>query len=245
MRTYIPLKASRSLPSLRIPSVSIEFSHESMGLTFLGAKLPMPQGPPPPYDSKPHNVIIFGETGVGKSSVVNLIAGGDLAKTSPDASACTLTSNPYHVVLQGDQPFCLWDTVGLNEPEISREDYLRAIKQAYKLIKDLERTGGVHLLLLCMRGRITKSVQQNYKLFANVLCENKVPLAVVITNLENEPCMDQWWTDNKEVFQRYGIAARGHACITGNPGIDNTFLGRYEESGRKMHQLLMDLVLPN
>ncbi|KAF8444871.1 hypothetical protein L210DRAFT_3394869 [Boletus edulis BED1] len=196
--------------------------------------------PPPAYDSQPCNVIIFGETGVGKSSVVNLIAGDKLAKTSPDAGACTFASNPYHIVLESNRPFCIWDTVGLNEPEISHDNYLRAVKQAYKLVKELERSGGVHLLLLCMRGRITKSVQQNYRLFANVLCERKVPLCVVVTNLENEPCMDDWWSANKEAFEQYGISADGHACITATPGVGDIFRDRYEESRERMRRLLLD-----
>lgn len=201
----------------------------------------MPHDPPPAYDSQPRNVIIFGETGTGKSSVVNLIAGCKLAETCPDAGACTFASNPYHVVFQEDQPFCVWDTIGLNEPEISRVDYHRAIKEAYKLIKELESSGGVHLLLLCMRGRITKSVQQNYKLFVNLFCEKKVPLAVVVTNLENEPCMEEWWTTNEKVFRDYGICADGHACITASP--DVVVPGRYEESRERMRELLQELTL--
>ena len=169
-----------------------------------------------------------------------MIAGDKLADTSPDAGACTFASNPYHVVLQSHRPFCIWDTIGLNEPEISHDDYLRAVKQAYKLIKELERSGGVHLLLLCMRGRITKSVQQNYKLFVDVLCEKKVPLCVVVTNLENERCMEEWWTANEGVFKKYGISADGHACITASPGVENIFLGRYEESKEIMCRLLLD-----
>ena len=204
----------------------------------------MPHDPPPAYDSKPYNVIVFGESGVGKSSVVNLIAGQPVAETSPDAGACTFASRPYHVVLESYKPYCVWDTIGLNEPEISREDYLRAIKHAYMLIKGLEHSGGVHLLLLCMRGRITKSVQQNYTLFLNILCEKKVPLGVVVTNLENEPCMEGWWTANEEVFKKYGISANGHACITAIPGIEGVFRERKEESKKRMHKLLLELTMP-
>lgn len=204
----------------------------------------MPNDPPPAYNSHPFNVVIFGESGVGKSSLVNLIAGSPLADTSPDAAACTFASRPYHVVLESCKAYCIWDTIGLNEPEISREDYLRAIKHAYKLIKDLERSGGIHLLLLCMRGRITKSVQQNYRLFVNVLCEKKIPLGVVITHLENEPSMDGWWIANERVFKSYGIATNGHACITTIPGIDGVFKDRKEESREKMRDLLLELTMP-
>ena len=138
----------------------------------------------------------------------------------------------------------MWDTVGLNEPEISHENYLRAVHQAYKLIKELEHSGGVHLLLLCMRGgRITRSMQQNYKLFVKVFCEKKVPLCVVVTNLENEPCMEDWWTNNEKVFTQYGISTDGHACITASPGVDDIFRDKYEESGERIRKLLLDLEL--
>lgn len=242
MRTYMPfMNAILS----RSSSVSTTFPHDVLQVnSILGKILTVPHDPPPAYDSNLCNVIIFGETGVGKSSVVNLIAGEPVAKTSPDAGACTFTSRPYHVVLESYKPYCIWDTVGLNEPEISREDYLRAIKHAYLLIKELERSGGVHLLLLCMRGRITKSVQQNYRLFVNILCEKKVPLAVVVTNLENEPCMEGWWAANQEVFKRYGISPDGHACITAIPGVGGIFRERKEESRERMRKLLLELTMP-
>ncbi|KAI9452390.1 hypothetical protein HD554DRAFT_2179930 [Boletus coccyginus] len=135
------------------------------------------RSPPPAYNSQPRNVITFGETEAGKSSAVNLIVGDKLAKTSPDAGACTFTSTPHRVVFQ-----------------------ITGHSQAYKLIKELERSGGVHLLLLSMRGRIKKSAQQNCRLYVEVLCERKVPLCVVVTHLENEPRMEEWWAANEEAF---------------------------------------------
>jgi len=45
------------------------------------------------------NFIIFGEMGVGKSSLINLIAGEALAKSSPDAGSCTLESTEYEIRL--------------------------------------------------------------------------------------------------------------------------------------------------
>jgi predicted GTPase len=196
---------------------------------------------PPVYNSQPRNVIIFGETGAGKSSVINLIAADKIAQTSPDAAACTMTSTAYHVVLQSDQPFCIWDTIGLNEAGLVCEDYLRAIEKAYKLIKELNASGGVHLLLLCMRGRITSAVQQNYKLFFDIFCEKQVPLGIVVTHLENEPNMETWWNKNEESFKHYGVSTRGHACITATSGLDDVYLERYEESREMVRKLLLGL----
>lgn len=61
-----------------------------------------------------HNVIVFGECGAGKSSVVNMLAGYDAADTSSKVTSCTLTSDCYCVKIRGSS-FYLHDTAGLNE----------------------------------------------------------------------------------------------------------------------------------
>jgi len=45
------------------------------------------------------NFIIFGEIGVGKSSLINLIAGENLATASSGATLCTLDPTQYKVGL--------------------------------------------------------------------------------------------------------------------------------------------------
>ncbi|KAF9241822.1 hypothetical protein BU15DRAFT_60722 [Melanogaster broomeanus] len=68
----------------------------------------------------------------------------------------------------------------------------------------LQRTGGIRLLIFCIRGgRITAVTQNNYRLFYEILCQKEVPIAFVITGLENEPSMEGWWTKNKSEFEKY------------------------------------------
>jgi len=57
------------------------------------------------------NFIIFGEMGVGKSSLINLIAGENLAIASSGATSCTLQSTEYKVKLHDSQWVNLYDTV--------------------------------------------------------------------------------------------------------------------------------------
>jgi len=58
------------------------------------------------------NFIIFGEIGVGRSSLINLIAGEKLATTSSGATSCTLQSTKYKVKLHDCQcEVNLYDTV--------------------------------------------------------------------------------------------------------------------------------------
>ncbi|KIK47960.1 hypothetical protein CY34DRAFT_104280 [Suillus luteus UH-Slu-Lm8-n1] len=59
-------------------------------------------------------VVIFGETGSGKSSVINVIAQKQVAATSNDALGCTSEPKRYPVEISG-QKFVLFDTAGLNE----------------------------------------------------------------------------------------------------------------------------------
>ncbi|KAH7906221.1 P-loop containing nucleoside triphosphate hydrolase protein [Hygrophoropsis aurantiaca] len=185
------------------------------------------------------NIIIFGETGSGKSSLVNLIAGKRVAKTSSGASGCTLDAKSYLVPI-GTGTSRLWDTVGLTEPSLSANGYIVAIEKAYKLICHLEHEGGITLLMFCMRGgRITAAAQNNYRLFFDIFCNKEVPIAFILTNLENEPSMEGWWEAKKKQFDRFGMHSDAHACVIANPGLDNFHMDRYLESRQRMHELLL------
>lgn len=163
------------------------------------------------------NVILFGETGSGKSSVVNLLAGKEVAQTSPDIDGCTKACHPYSLVVSGIS-YTIWDTVGLDEPMIGDTGYLRAIEQVCKLVRDLTKAGGVDLLLFCHRqGRITTITQKNYALLYEVACRKSVPVAVVITHLEQEKRMEDWWDQNADIFEQRGVMFCGHACVTTLP----------------------------
>ncbi|KAG1716108.1 hypothetical protein ID866_1080, partial [Astraeus odoratus] len=161
------------------------------------------------------NVILFGETGVGKSSVINLITGRKVAEVSPDVEGCTMNSKDYEFTL-GSKLIKIWDTVGLEEPQMGVNGYYAAIVKAYALISKLSTAGGVDLLLFCFRGnKITATTQSNYRLFYEVLCNKQVPIALVITHLERERRMEDWWDRNERHILKYGIQSAGHACVTG------------------------------
>ncbi|KAG1896013.1 uncharacterized protein F5891DRAFT_1193447 [Suillus fuscotomentosus] len=177
------------------------------------------------------NVVIFGETGAGKSSVINLLAGQEIAHISPDSHRCTLHWTEYQITFEDGSRYKVFDTVGLEEPRLQTGEYLSAISNAYGLINTLKERGGVNLLLFCIRGgRVTATMQSNYRLFFEFLCEEKVPLALVVTNLERETRMEDWYTRNMGYLEKYNIRSAGHACITAANLLDGRHRDKYDES---------------
>ena len=179
--------------------------------------------------SSPLNVILFGQTGSGKSSLINLMAGQNVAKVSSGAAGCTLSFQRYPFLVNG-RDVQIWDTVGLDEPDME----LESIEQAYRLIRDWETYGGVDLLLFCIRApRITATSQANYRLFYEALCRSQVPIALAITHLEQEDNMEGWWTRNVERLEEYGLKFAAHVCVTGLPTHS-----KYLDSRRRIWDLL-------
>jgi hypothetical protein len=120
--------------------------------------------------------------------------------------------------------------------------YLDALVKAHELIVSLKNKGGIHGLLFCIKGgRVSRTMQQNYRLFYEFLCQEKVPLALVVTNLENEVNMDDWWTRNKAHVEKSGVIPVTQVCITTIKGHQNAHENRYFESRKKVHDMLMVL----
>jgi hypothetical protein len=185
------------------------------------------------------NTIIFGETGVGKSSIINLIAGQKLAHTSGDALGCTFQHRRYIVTLDG-MSCALWDTTGLDEgtegtvPARLAESNLRA------LMRGLVDSGGIHLVIYCIRGaRLTKALKRNYDLFYVTVCRKKVPVALVVTGLEHQRGeMEAWWNENETVLRRHRMRFDAHACVTALDVQDTVIQERRSHSQKCLRELV-------
>jgi predicted GTPase len=195
----------------------------------------------------PRNVVFFGQSGHGKSSVINLILGEDRAPTARAAAGCTAECTGYPHRLDG-QEFILWDTCGLNEGQHGTITDFKAVGSLYKLLKTFE--DGVSLLVFCFNGgRVNEVAQRNWELFRNIICQKQVPTVMAITNLEDEEDMDGWWTENEAMFLAHGIKpssdfGSGVACITASRGKKlgdgrYRFQDEYETSQTKIRRLIV------
>ena len=168
---------------------------------------------------------------MGKSSLINLIAGKKVSETSSGALGCTLEYKRHPLDL-GDQHFAIWDTAGLDEgtqgsvPAEKAEAYLK------QLLHELAKNNGVDLLVYCVRGtRVRSALLTNYHIFYSAICRKKVPIVIVITGLENqEGNMETWWYNNELQFSSLKMFFESHACVTTlESSIENAILKERRE----------------
>ena len=171
---------------------------------------------------------------MGKSSLINLIAGEKVCETSSGALGCTLEYK-RHLLDVGDQRFAIWDTAGLDEgtqgsvPAEKAEAYLK------QLLHELAKNNGVDLLVYCVRGtRVRSALLTNYHIFYSAICRKKVPIAIVITGLENqEGNMETWWCNNKPQFSSLKMHFDSHTCVTTlESSMENAILKERREESR-------------
>jgi predicted GTPase len=193
---------------------------------------------------KVHNVIIFGQTGAGKSSIINMLECSPDASTSSGVSGHTFSSERHEAIING-QNFNIYDTNGLNEAEEGKIPTKYAIKNLYQLVQCLK--GGISLLVFVFRGpRIDDASVRNYKMFRETFCNCRVPIVIIITGLENESNMDQWWNNNSMDFDNHQMFFDGQACITATRGKQTgtrwTLDKEYVESKDKVKRLIANHV---
>ena len=122
-----------------------------------------------------------------------MILGTDEAKVGNSARGETFESSAYSVEIDG-KSYILHDTVGFGEHSSGTVDSARAVGNLYRLVTDLSSSEGVNLLVFVIKcGRLTETMDKNYKLFRRGFCDSKVPIVIVVTGCENvEPTMDTW-----------------------------------------------------
>ena len=172
------------------------------------------------------NVVLVGAVGVGKSSIINLLAQSDLAPTSSSAAPCTSECKAYEIAIPPTDPtqkpthkICLWDTPGLTS-EVPQPD-----QHHFQHLLDLRLKEGwvekpVDLIVFCIRSGIRDliSTRANWEIVRSIILGSNIPVLIVVTGLETEkPDMESWWRKSEKQFNMQGIELSPHCkelCIT-------------------------------
>ena len=166
-----------------------------------------------------------------------MLPGGPDAIVRSDAKGVTFEHTRYEKDIGGCR-LNIFDTVGLNEGADGTMSAAKAIEELYRLMLGLD--DGVSLLVYVMRGpRLKRSFRKNYQLFYEIFWKKKVPIVLVITGLEQEDDMDDWWKRKKAEFVKEKMTFSGAACITAIKGKHNTFAKEFEESREKVEKLIL------
>lgn len=195
--------------------------------------------------AKGRNVVIFGETGAGKSSIINIIAQQKLAKASNDATGCTFSSQRYPVEIFS-QRFVLFDTAGLNEGTEGTVPAAKAERQLKSLLRELMNPGsdGISLLVYCVHSTTAPhALARAYDTFYAGICQKRVPIVAVVTGLEGETRMEHWWDTNGAKFRSHDMQFADHACVTvlqEYPGIPEVFTHHIKESSEILRNLVVN-----
>lgn len=176
------------------------YKHRSIGNSFQSLLKPPSHTS---TSSKDIDIVLLGETGVGKSSLINFIARKSVAEVSSDSVGCTKTIAKYTFEEKG-RTFHLYDTPGLVDPLMDVERFITPIDTIQKLIRSLGNGNGPDLLLFCI-DKPTAALKRNYRLFCKVICGGEVPFALAITKLEEGQDADEWWSRHGDTIREYGI----------------------------------------
>ncbi|KAI6118102.1 hypothetical protein F5141DRAFT_601738 [Pisolithus sp. B1] len=186
------------------------------------------------------NVVVLGECGVGKSSIINMISGAQTTKTSNNVLGEGLKVACYVVVMESGLRVNFWEMKGF--PGDVGTVPTRLLRDLKTIVRRLLVLRNVDLLIFCMRaGSITNAVVQGYQAIYVDVCARKVPIALVVNGLEGSSGSDMhgWWAKNKDGIFNRGLAFDIHACVTTLSFDEDPSVGKQiETSQRRLRELV-------
>lgn len=166
-------------------------------------------------------VLVFGATGVGKTSLCNTLTGRS-RPTDNGAKGITAKSHLYAPFQTGDNRIELIDTVGLHE---SSHGTVSAEQSVMDLVSLLEKArDGFNLLIHVTRAsRITKEHDDDYAFFVEKMTEGRIPVILVMTGCENEQPMGAWVARNQQAFSRFSYKMLIPSCFASGGPMEQYF----------------------
>ena len=148
------------------------------------------------------HVALAGNTGVGKSTLVNVLKGKEIAEVNNNVRPCTTRTMGYEVV-EGGTTYCIWDTRGLNEGSEKAALPTRILKRA-RIIPDADRElkdflrgkdPRISLVLFCIEAKKIR-VNVHWKIYNKIyadFCQKGLKVAVVVTQMGEKDFKGSEW----------------------------------------------------
>ncbi|GBC06522.1 hypothetical protein RclHR1_00690012 [Rhizophagus clarus] len=136
--------------------------------------------------SEQQNVLFFGRTGYGKSSIANMLVQGDIYqnnnkfKISDSAKGETL-----NIYGSSTEKYLIFDTVGLGEPpshHVSHKDAVNKMRNYFSK----SRVSLNYIFYVHKKGRISDEDKRMFKLFKEIFEWGEKNFVIIITNSKPE-----------------------------------------------------------
>ncbi|HIW20923.1 MAG TPA: GTPase domain-containing protein [Candidatus Dorea intestinavium] len=132
------------------------------------------------------NVLVVGNSGVGKSTLINAVLGKDVAKTGWGTSGTTRELEIYE---SEELPFRIIDSIGFEPSLIKAQKAVNTVKKWSKeSAKEGKEDNQINLIWFCVDGTSRKLFPETIKSMVRATSMWKnVPMVVVITKSYSEP----------------------------------------------------------
>lgn len=192
-------------------------------------------------DRLKRNVIVIGSTGVGKSTIINMLINQSSDKKSclqpakvGNTAAAVTRETSFYPSVKAQSTFV--DTIGFGDPQMSDHEIACRTRE----FLDQGEIGIDAVVVVVKMGRLSKGDRLNLDIFNELFdrCWTKQSV-LVITHYEGETDKEQqlkeleMWCGNDKVIRRF-VDSFSKVIITDND------LGRNEESTRPLRKACLD-----
>lgn len=106
------------------------------------------------FSNKAKNILIVGTLGIGKSTVMNRLAGEEQFKAGNNASGVTQVVSSYEFEKDGCR-YKVWDTPGLNDTEMDISTWIANFKKTAKANQE-----PIHMIIVAFKSNWRPSNEQ-------------------------------------------------------------------------------------